>query len=148
MAAARNDTDAARAMWTTLQQAEPKSVMLQCVALTFKQTANGKDIDTRRLRFLLDGTNQLFVYRTGCDAESGCGCDAESGCGCGCGTLTDEHGPWSTRVMLQEAVDKVRADSTGLMERSREYVFWATVLVTGKTCTLPPDVRKLLLFSF
>ena len=148
VAAARNDTDAARAMWTTLQQAEPKSVMLQCVALTFKQTADGKDIDTRRLRFLLDGTNQLFVYRTGCDAESGCGCDAESGCGCGCGTLTDEHGPWSTRVMLQEAVDKVRADSTGLMERSREYVLWATVLVTGKNCTLPPDVRKLLLFSF
>lgn len=141
-AAGRNDTEAARAMWATLQQAEPKSVMLQCVALTFKQTADDKDIDTRRLRFLLDATNQLLVYRTGGEAE------AERGSDCGSGTSTDEHGPWSTRVMLQEAVDKVRADSACLMERSREYVFWSTVLVTGKTCTLPPDVRKLLPFSF
>jgi hypothetical protein len=53
-----------------------------------------------------------------------------------------------TCTMLPDAVDKVRDDCTGLMTRSREYVFWSTVLLTGNPVLPPLDPQKLVLFSF
>jgi hypothetical protein len=134
-AGTRDDAEASRDMWATLKHAKPSSVIRQCVTLTFKQTAEARKVDVSRLRFFLDVNEQLVVYSTG-DASTAEQEERE-----------EEAGP-RTCVMLADAVDRVREESTGLMSRSREYVYWSAVLLTKNPGIAPLDPHKLLVFSF
>jgi hypothetical protein len=113
------------AMWGLLRVSEAKSVMLQCVALTFKQTAEQADVQLDKVQFFLDDNEHLFVYATRAGTEGVAEAKGDA----------DAYGPSCGRqpahIMVQGAMDKVRTDSTQLMTQSREYVHWAMALLTG-----------------